>query len=70
MKFNATIEIDELKLRHILEEYFEQNGIKGISDPDIIFVVEEVERGDQRDHWTVHELTKVQIKNVKVGIEK
>ena len=69
MKFNATIELSVLQLRTIIEDYFEKQGIKNVSDPDIHFVVEEIERGDQRDPWKTHELTKVLIKNIRLGNE-
>jgi hypothetical protein len=69
MKFNATIELSDLQLRTIIEDYLEKQGIKNVSDPDIHFVIEEVERGDQRDSWKEYELTKVLIKNIRLGNE-
>ena len=65
--FKATVEITPLELMHIIEDYCEKNGLKGISDQDIVFKIEAVEQGNQRDSWVSHELSKVIIKNVKVG---
>lgn len=65
--FKATIEITPLELIHIIEDYCEKNGLKGVSDQDISFKVEAVEYGNQRDSFISYELSKVIIKNVKVG---
>ena len=70
MKFKATIEITPLELKHIIEDYLESHGIKMVSDQDIHFIVEEVERGDQRDHWKQHELTKVKVEGLRIGEDK
>ena len=67
MKFTASIEINTSQLRTIIEDYLERNGIKNVSDQDIHFIIEEVERGDQRDPWKALELTKVKIDNIRVG---
>lgn len=67
MKFGATITLTPNQLRTIIENYLEQQGIKNVSDQDITFIIQEVERGDQRDHWKQHELTKVEIKNILIG---
>ena len=67
MKFGATITLTPNQLRTIIESYLEQQGIKNVSDQDITFVIQEVERGDQLDHWRQHELTKVEIKNIMIG---
>ena len=67
MKFSATITLTTNQLRTIIENYLEQQGVKNVSDQDIVFVVQEVERGDQRDPWKQHELTKVEIKNILIG---
>ena len=67
MKFGATITLTPNQLRTIIENYLEQQGIKNVNDQDITFVVQEVELGDQRDHWKQHELTKVEIKNIMIG---
>lgn len=70
MKFKATIEITPLELKHIIEDYLEAYGIKMVNDQDIHFIVEEVERGDQRDPWKAHELTKVKVKGLRIGEDK
>ena len=70
MKFKATIEITPLELKHIIEDYLESHEIKMVSDQDIHFIVEEVEYGDQRDHWKQQELTKVRIEGLKIGEDK
>ena len=70
MKFKATIEITPLELKHIIEGYLESHGVKMVSDQDIHFIVEEVERGDQRDPWKVSELTKVKVEGLRIGEDK
>lgn len=70
MKFKATIEITPLELKHIIEDYLESHGIKMVSDQDIHFIVEEVEYGDQRDHWKQHEFIKVRIEDLRIGEDK
>ena len=70
MKFKATIEITPLELKHIIADYLESHGIKMVSDQDIHFIVEEIERGDQRDPWKVHELTKVKVEGLRIGEDK
>ena len=67
MKFGATVTLTPNQLRTIIEDYLEQQGIKNVSDQDITFVIQEVERGDQHDHWKQHELIKVEIKNILIG---
>ena len=69
MNFDATIELNPIKVKDILCEYLSQNGIKGVSHQDVNFVIKEVERGDQRDHWKEYALTCVRVKNVKIGKE-
>lgn len=68
--FKATVEITPLELMHIIEDYCERNGLKGISDQDIVFKIDEVQHDNQRDAWVSHEFSKVIIKNVKVGQQK
>ena len=70
MKFKATIEITPLELKHIIEDYLESHGVKMVSDQDIHFIVEEVEHGNQRDPWKVHELTKIKIEGLRIGEDK
>lgn len=66
MKFNATIELDKIQVLEIITKALETNGFK-ISHQDIEFKIQEVERGDQRDPWKVHEFTGVKIKNIQIG---
>ena len=70
MKFKATIEITPLELKHIIEDYLGPHGIKMVSDQDIHFIVEEVEHGDQRYSWKMHELTKVIVDGLRIGEDK
>ena len=66
MKFNATIELDKIQVLEIITKALEANGFN-ISHQDIEFKIQEVERGDQRDHWKAHEFTGVKIKNIQIG---
>ena len=66
MKFNATIELDKIQVLEIITKSLEANGFK-INHQDIEFKIQEVERGDQKDPWTVHEFTGVKIKNIQIG---
>ena len=70
MKFKATIEITPLELKHIIEDYLESHGVKMVSDQDIHFIIEEVEHGNQRDPWKMHELTKVKVEGLRIGEDK
>lgn len=70
MIMKATVELDTTQLREIIVKYFEQEGVKNVSHQDIQFKVEAVERGDQRDPFTVYELTGVSVKNIKIGAIK
>ena len=66
MKFNATIELDEIQ---VLELITKALGIEGfnISHQDIEFKIQEVELGDQRNSWKTYEFTGVKIKNIQIG---
>ncbi len=66
MKFNAVIELNKVQVLELLTKALETQGIK-VSHQDIEFKVEAVEHGDQRDSWTVHEVTGVKIKNIQIG---
>ena len=70
MKFGATITLTPNQLRTIIENYLEQQGIKYVSDQDITFVIQEVERGDQRDPYKILTLTGVTIKGIRLGEEE
>lgn len=70
MKFTAALEISPSELRTIIKEQLERNGIQGIEEKDIQFVVQKVEFGNQRDSWEAHEFTKVVVNNIKVGHEE
>lgn len=60
MKFNATIKITPLELKHIIGDYLEKNGIKGISDRNIHFDI-------HRDSYGIAELTSVIINDILIG---
>lgn len=66
MKFNAIIELNKVQVLELLTKALETQGIR-VSHQDIEFKVEEVDRGNQRDPWTVHEVTGVKIKNIQIG---
>lgn len=66
MKFNATIELNKVQVLELITKALEANGLK-VSHQDIEFKVEEVELGNQRDFWKVHEVTGVKIKNIQIG---
>ena len=67
MIMNATITLNQTQMREIICNYLERQGINNVSHQDISFVIEAVEHGDQRDTWTTHELTQIQIKNIRIG---
>ena len=67
MDFNVTVEITPLELKHIITDYLKHNSFRCVSDQDIHFIVEEVKKGDPRDPWKCNELTKVLVKNIKIG---
>ena len=66
MKLNATIELDKIQVLEIITQYLNKQGIK-VSHQDIHFKIEEVEKGDQRDSYTVHEFTGAKINNIQIG---
>ena len=66
MKFNATIELDKVQVLEIITQYLDKQGIK-ISHQDICFKIEEVEKGNQRDSYKVHEFAGVKINNIQIG---
>jgi hypothetical protein len=66
MKFNATIELNKVQVLELITKALEANGFS-VSHQDIEFNVQEVELGDQRDSWKVHEFTGVRIKNIQIG---
>ena len=66
MKFRANIQLNKVELCELITQALQKQGIR-ISHQDIEFKVEEVERGDQRDSWKVHELTGAIIKNISIG---
>jgi hypothetical protein len=66
---NASVELNPTQIRELICNYFAQNGIQGVSHQDIDFVIKEVERGDQRDHWKEYTLTCVRVKNIRIGKE-
>ena len=66
MIMTATIQLTPLQLREIITQYCNNNGVKGVSHQDIDFIVQPVEKGDQRDSWTTYDLTGITIKNVKI----
>lgn len=67
MKLNATISLTPIQLMEIICDYLSKNGVTGVSHQDIVFVINEVEKGDQRDSYKTTELTEVKIKNIKIG---
>lgn len=69
MILTANIQLTPLQLREMITQFCENNGIKGVSHQDIDFIIQPVEKGDQRDHWTTYDLTGVTIKNVKIQKE-
>lgn len=66
MKFNATIELDKVQVLEIITQYLDKQGIR-VSHQDIHFKIEELEYGDQRDSWKVHEFVGVKINNIQIG---
>lgn len=68
MKFNATIELNKVQVLELITKALKTQGLQ-VSHQDIEFKVEKLERGDQRDSWTVHEFTGVRIKNIQIGEE-
>lgn len=66
MKFNATIELDKVQVLEIITQYLDKQGIR-ISHQDIHFKIEEVEKGNQRDSYTVHEFAGIKINNIQIG---
>lgn len=66
MKFNATIELDKIQVLEIITQYLDKQGIR-VSHQDIHFKIEEVEHGDQRDSWKVHEFAGIKINNIQMG---
>ena len=66
MKFNAIIELDKVQVLELITKALETQGIR-VSHQDIEFKIDEVAYGDQRDSWTVHEVTGVKIKNIQIG---
>ena len=67
MIMNATITLNQTQMREVLCNYLERQGISNVSHQDISFVIETVEHGDQRDSWITHELTRIEIRNIKIG---
>jgi hypothetical protein len=67
MKLNATISLTPIQVMEILCDYLSKNGVTGVSHQDIGFIINEVEKGNQRDSYKVAELTEVKIKNIKIG---
>ena len=66
MKFNATIELDKIQVLEIITQYLDKQGIR-VSHQDIQFKIEEIEKGNQRDSWKVHEFIGVKINNIQIG---
>lgn len=66
MKFNATIELDKIQVLEIIAQYLDKQGIK-VSHQNIHFKIEEVNYGDQRDSWKVHEFAGIKISNIQIG---
>lgn len=67
MKYKASLTLTIPQVKQMLCESLAHNGIEGISTQDIDFIIENVTLGDQRDPYTVAEVTKVKVNNITIG---
>lgn len=65
MNLRATIELDNKQIRELITKALGGEGIE-IALENIVFVIEKVEHGNQRDNWETSELTKIKIVNIKM----
>lgn len=65
MNLRATIELDNKQIRELITKALGDEGIE-IAPENIVFVIEKVEHGNQRDNWETNELTKIKIVNIKM----
>ena len=65
MNLRATIELDNKQIRDLITKALGDEGIE-IAPENIVFVIEKVEHGNQRDSWETSELTKIKIVNINM----
>lgn len=65
MNLRATIELDNKQIRELITKALGDEGIEIVLE-NIVFVIEKVEHGNQRDNWETSELTKIKIVNIKM----